>query len=393
MFRPLRTGQLVVDIVLPTVLFFVALSVYIDRSTVLIFVLFGMCTALVFRRLSPGIALAIAWVTAIVQMALGGAPDPSNFAILAILYSAAVYGGNIVRWVAFGSAFAGAALVALYTTILPISIPGLASRIGLWESRTMEPLAVATIAASVFFSFLAMFALAWTAGVLVRTWRRGRESRAAQLRAERDVVVEQERNRIARDMHDVVAHSLAVVIAQADGARYALASDPGSADAALRTIAGISREALADVRVLLGQLRYQEQAGPQPMMADLVRLYDQVRGAGVEVDVRTVGTEAVMPTGAQLAVYRIVQEALTNALRHGDRGSAIEVHFDWTGPQLQLWVVNSYDPMAAKPGLSHGLAGMNERASLVGGRFAAGPSDGRFVAYAAIPRTFEGVPA
>ncbi|MGG7464089.1 MULTISPECIES: sensor histidine kinase [unclassified Plantibacter] len=389
MFRPLRSGQLVVDIVLPSVLFVLLAPPYLGRVGLYVLVLTGMCVALVFRRLSPTLALAIAWFTAIVQMLLMLAPDPANFAILAILYSAAAYGSNVVRWVAFGSAFAGAALVALYTVVLPAFVPGLAERLSPWSVPGDRPSAVVALSVTIFFVFLATFALAWTAGVLVRTWRKGRESRAAQMRAERDVVVEQERNRIARDMHDVVAHSLAVVIAQADGARYALAADPESADRALRTIAGISREALADVRVLLGQLRYQEQEGPQPVMADLGRLYEQMRGAGVEVDVRTVGQEGPVATGSQLAVYRIVQEALTNALRHGQPGSAIEVHFDWTGPNLQLWVVNAFDPMRAKPGLSHGLAGMNERASLVGGRFAAGPSDGRFVAYASIPRTAE----
>ena len=111
--------------------------------------------------------------------------------------------------------------------------------------------------------------LAWTIGALVRAALRASANREAQERAEAEAVVEQERVRIARDMHDVVAHSLAVVIAQADGARYAAAADPAVATAALGTISTTARAALADVRLLLAQLRHSEGDGPQPTLADL----------------------------------------------------------------------------------------------------------------------------
>ena len=132
--------------------------------------------------------------------------------------------------------------------------------------------------------------LSWTVGALVRTAVRAQENREAQRRAEADAAAEQERVRIARDMHDVVAHSLAVVIAQADGARYAAGADPAAAGSsaaieALGTISTTARAALADVRLLLTQLRHPQPEGPQPRLADLEELYAQVRAAGVELRV------------------------------------------------------------------------------------------------------------
>jgi signal transduction histidine kinase len=392
MLRTLRPGQLAVDIALPSVLFILTFVLYATRPQQYVIVLLGMCAALAVRRLAPGISLAIAWVTAIVQMLLLLAPDPANFAIPVVLYAAATYGGKVARWISFASAFLGAALIVVYVIVVPSWTMGVNAEINSFGLATdMTPVAKVTIGLFMFLAFAAFFGLAWTAGVLMRTWRRARESRQAQLLAERDVAVEQERNRIARDMHDVVAHSLAVVIAQADGARYALAADPDSADQALRTISSISREALADVRVLLGQLRFQQSEGPQPVLADLDRLYEQLRGAGVDVVVENHGAERPVATGSQLAVYRIIQEALTNALRHGDHRAPIDVHLDWTGPELQVWIVNRAKSEPPKPGTGHGLAGMNERATLAGGRFGTTLVDGLFTVYASIPFTTAGV--
>ena len=165
----------------------------------------------------------------------------------------------------------------------------------------------------------------------MRTAVRARANRAAQKRAEAEAAAEQERVRIARDMHDVVAHSLAVVIAQADGARYAAASaDPAAAAEALGTISTTARAALADVRLLLTQLRHSQSAGPAAAaFADLEELYAQVRSAGVELRVDVDPAPAAEPSAAvQLAVYRILQEALTNAIRHGD-GGPVSVRLAW----------------------------------------------------------------
>jgi len=216
--------------------------------------------------------------------------------------------------------------------------------------------------------------------------RESREAREVAQRevdmAEQDVIVEQERNRIARDMHDVVAHSLAVVIAQADGARYA--ADAASKDAALTTISSTAREALADVRLLLGQLRHREDAGPQPVLADLGRLIDQLRASGLIVTLEQSGVPAALPAAQQLAVYRIVQEALTNALRHGNTTEEVRAVIAWTADAVTLTITNALGA-AAPQAEGHGLPGMRERAILVGGTLEARPDGACYVVRSSIP--------
>jgi signal transduction histidine kinase len=229
--------------------------------------------------------------------------------------------------------------------------------------------------------------LAWTTGAMVRAVLRSRASRIAQVQAEAEAAAEQERVRIARDMHDVVAHSLAVVIAQADGARYAAASDPGAATAALGTISSTARAALADVRLLLGQMRHSQGDGPQPSLADLDELYAQVRAAGLALRVTVDPAPRTEPGAAvQLAVYRILQEAFTNAIRHGGGGTA-DVNLAWSSDAVLVTVRN---PLAAdsapQPG-GHGVIGMRERAQLVGGMLDAGTEGTDFVGRARIPLT------
>jgi len=227
----------------------------------------------------------------------------------------------------------------------------------------------------------------WLLGLLVRAVIRTRESTAAKVEAQQDVIVEQERNRIARDMHDVVAHSLAVVVAQADGARYARAANPEAVDDALTAISTTAREALADVRLLLGQLRHSEGNGPQPALADLDRLLDQMRASGLDVVFTEKGESRSFGTGAQLAVYRIVQEALTNALRHGDLAKPVTVDFEWTSTTVEISIANTITGAVPAVSLGHGLAGMRERAALVGGSLRAVPEGPRFVVTASVPTT------
>jgi signal transduction histidine kinase len=336
--------------------------------------------ALAFRRGSPALALGIAWAGALLQVALGRPPSFSDLAIFAVLFAAGAYGGRVVYWAGLGSALVGAAVITIYLTAGPlVGGAGLS-----WSSI---PLALAMLAAAAF-----ALGLAWTAGALARTARRARITRLAQERAEVEAIVEAERVRIARDMHDVVAHSLAVVIAQADGARYAAASDPAIATAALGTISTTARAALADVRLLLTQLRHSEGDGPQPTLADLEGLYAQVRAAGVDLRVEMDPAPRAEPQAAvQLAVYRILQEALTNALRHGD-GGAVSVRLAWLTPEqgrgraeVSVEVRNRLRAGDEPRTTGHGLIGMGERASLVGGMLSAAPRDGEFVVWAQLP--------
>ncbi|WP_203581767.1 sensor histidine kinase [Microbacterium hibisci] len=391
MFRPLKTYQLVVDVLLGVVFFLVAWPIEAllvsgepgidyglgpngrDVLGPLIALIFS--GALALRRLSPALALAVAWVGAVVQMGLGRPPSFSDVAIFAVLYATAAYGTRAAYWAGFASALVGALVITVYLMAGPQFAGG-----GLtWQTL---PLALVLLVAAAF-----ALGLSWTTGALVRTAVRARENREAQQRAEAEAAAEQERVRIARDMHDVVAHSLAVVVAQADGARYAAAADPAVATEALATISTTARAALADVRLLLGQLRHRQGDGPQPTLADLEELYAQVRAAGVQlrVDVDP-APPGEPPAAVQLAVYRILQEAFTNAIRHGAPGGPVDVRLAWLSDRVELSVVNPVAPGVVAPGRSgHGLIGMRERAQLAGGRLDAADESGSFAVRASIP--------
>lgn len=330
--------------------------------------------ALVIRRFSPGVALMAAWTVAVLQMLAGFEVEVYDLAIFGILYATAAYGSRLVFWLGFASALVGALVATAY-----LQLRSLIEMIHLGSMGALVTAGFAWMAAS--FALL----LAWTTGAMVRAVLRSRASRVAQVQAEADAAAEQERVRIARDMHDVVAHSLAVVIAQADGARYAAASDPSAATTALGTISTTARAALADVRLLLGQLRHSESDGPQPSLADLDELYAQVRAAGLALRVTVDPAPRAEPGAAvQLAVYRILQEAFTNAIRHGDGGTA-DVSLAWL-PDVVVVTVRNPVPadLVPQPG-GHGMIGMRERAQLVGGTLGAGAEGGEFVVRARIP--------
>lgn len=386
MFRPLKPYQYAVDVSLASICVLLRFLLPLDDWRFVLVVLL-MGAALGLRRMSPGLALGVLWAGVTFQLVSGLTADYSNAAVLPVLYVTARYGSNAVRWLGLASAGFGALLATVYT---------LAQTYGFLSNGLYNPLFSLTELPRLSFVFLVglvlglgLFGLSWTLGLLARTWSTARDNRAAQQRAEseqaiaeREVGIEQERTRIARDMHDVVAHSLAVVIAQADGARYARAQNPQVVDDALVTISSTAREALADVRLLLGQLRHNEGAGPQPVLADLDRLIEQMRGSGLAVTRTASGDEWALGTGQQLAVYRIVQESLTNALRHGLPGSPVAIAFEWEPAALTLSISNSFDTAVSDRG--HGLDGMRERAILAGGTLVAEPIGDQFVVTATL---------
>lgn len=386
--RPLQRYQLATDLGVAAVFGLLALAVEVAGATsgtlaplevagervgaVLVALTFAAAVAM--RRLQPGIALTLAWVGASLQMGFGRQPSPTDLAIFAVLYTTAAYGSTRVFWWGFASAIAGAAIVPVYLVGRGVTTP-----------LTVDDwFAVGALLLASGFALM----LAWVSGALVRTAVRAAANSRAQRAAEAETIAEQQRVRIARDMHDVVAHSLAVVIAQADGARYAAASEPAAASEALATISATARAALSDVRLLLTQLRHSQGEGPQPTIADLEQLFDRLRAAGVELDVRVDPPPPGEPPAAiQLAVYRIMQEALTNALRHGV-DPRVRVHLAWFDERVELSVRNARStstPVGAAPGGGHGLIGMRERAQLVGGRLTAGPEYGEFVVRASLP--------
>jgi signal transduction histidine kinase len=217
------------------------------------------------------------------------------------------------------------------------------------------------------------------------------EERARRLERERDqqaqLAAATERARIARELHDIVAHNLAVMIALADGAAFAATAAPDRAADAMRQVSGTGRQALAEMRRLLGLLRDDQppqapsELVPQPGLDDLDELVDQVRAAGVRVTLTREGTAGGWGPGAGLAVYRIVQEALTNTLKHAGPQASAQVRLRYTAAGVDLEVTDDGAGRPARPAADtvaggHGLAGMIERATSYGGEVQAGPCPG-----------------
>ncbi|MCV7693375.1 histidine kinase [Micrococcus luteus] len=287
---------------------------------------------------------------------------------------------------------------------------------GLTVRSPAEPLAMVIMAIGCGLVVLT----AWAFGDVVRNRRlavRALEDRAHRLevqsRQERELAAADERSHIAREMHDIVAHSLQVIISQADGARYAAAAKPELAVTALETIGQTGRSALADMRQLLGVLRETGEtvAGvpgvtdddarrpaavvaspdgrgtrlppgrrPQPRLADLPALVETMRLSGLEVSLLETDTpRRALPAGGELAAYRIVQEALTNTLRHGGPDADAFVTLAWTARGLDLQIDDDGRGAAADPatrGSGQGLRGAAERTALFGGTLETGPRVG-----------------
>jgi signal transduction histidine kinase len=233
-------------------------------------------------------------------------------------------------------------------------------------------------------------AAAWALGrALAERGRRTMtlEERAGRLEREHEAAVADERARIARELHDVIAHSVSVMTVQAGAARLLLEEDAARARDSLLAVEGTGRQALGEMRRLLGILRGDEEEmrlAPQPGIADIGSLVEHVRAAGLPVDVVVEGEPQPLPPGIDLAAYRVVQEALTNALKHaGAARAAVEIRY---GPSaLDLSVVN--DGHVARNGRAgHGLVGMRERVALYGGEFDAGPRrEGGYAVRARLP--------
>jgi signal transduction histidine kinase len=235
----------------------------------------------------------------------------------------------------------------------------------------------------------------WGAGVAVRRMRlraSSLEGRVDVLARERDERARQaaaeERARIARELHDVVAHSVSTMVLQASGARQVLRSHPDEADEALRAAEVTGRQALRELRRLLGILRTDERARlePQPGVRDVEPLVRQMRAAGLPVNLELTGEQVTLAPGFDLAAYRIVQEALTNVLKHAGRvETSVRLAF---GVEALDLIVRNAGPIPKDNGSKqgHGLVGMRERVALYGGTVRAGPDErGGFAVHAHLP--------
>jgi signal transduction histidine kinase len=244
-------------------------------------------------------------------------------------------------------------------------------------------------------TFLPMLCVAsWLAGRAVRSRTQlAAEMHEATLRAqeareqETQRAVADERRRIAREMHDIVAHSVSVMVVQAGGARRILSKDPDRAVAAAREIENTGRSALAEMRRMLGVLQSQAAAerAPQPGMAGLAGLVERARAAGQPVELRVEGDKRELPVGIDLTAYRVVQEALTNSIKYA-AGAETDVCVRWLDDALELSVSDSGGWSAVINGGGHGLVGMQERVRVYGGEVTTGPrAGGGFEVKARIP--------
>jgi signal transduction histidine kinase len=228
----------------------------------------------------------------------------------------------------------------------------------------------------------------WLAGVLVRARRQSASlaERNVELQRQAARAAAAERIRIARELHDIVAHHLSVIVLQAAGAR----ASGKSAEAALEKIENSGRQALAETRRLLGVLRDTgEQSGlaPQPGIGELDALAGTVRAAGLPVNLVISGDHAALPATVDVSVYRIVQEALTNVLKHaGPARAEVTIGCAQDAVTIEITDDGTIEPGNHAPGGGHGLAGMRERAAMFGGELCAGPRPGGgFAVHARLP--------
>ncbi|TDD66321.1 sensor histidine kinase [Actinomadura darangshiensis] len=318
---------------------------------------------LVLRRTYPRTVFAAVVAISGVQCLLGVIPVPANVAVLAGLYT--VTAGRTVRW-GVGALLIAVAGAGMATYRYPSG----------GDDRRLA-----------FITLMVLVSGVYVLGLHMRTRRaylRSVEERAERLERERDnevkVAMAAERARIARELHDVVAHNVSVIVVQADGASYAIDTDVGRARQALEAISSTGRTALAEMRRLLGVLRENDDAGafaPQPGVAQLDDLVEQVRASGLAVAYEVDGTPAAMSEGRQLTVYRIVQEALTNTLKHGGPRVTVSVRLRYAEDALEIRVDDDgRGAAAADDGRGHGLAGMRERVAVYGGTVRAAPRPG-----------------
>ena len=335
--------------------------------------------------LALGCTLPLAWrvrypiATVVVITAAGGllvavaAPHQAPFEVFigSVLasYSIGAHTAGRRKWLGLG---------LMFGVGLPFMVA--ADRNGMASGNALAPIAWLTGA--------------WAVGAIIRG-RRLRTAELEQLTAElaqqRDLqaqaAVAVERGRIARELHDVVAHNVSMMVVQAGAADRVLEGDQPDVRRALAAIAGTGRETVDEMRLLLGVVRSDAGEGlsPQPGLGDLDQLVSNVRSAGLHVDLRVEGERSPLSPGVDLSAYRIVQEALTNVLKHAE-SATVEVTVRYANDAVQVEVCDDGRPREPTAGGGNGLIGMRERVAMLGGEFRAGARrDGGFAVFARLP--------
>lgn len=333
-----------------------------------------VAVAMVFwRRRHPWLLTTTAWLLCLLVYPLG---TTDVLPILLSLYALAVYRSVRAAWIAFGVSL----VVATASAYIAVGVIG---------TGELSPFGAGAPASASQFGVLML--IATLIGVTMGNRRRylvALIDRARDLARERDQQAElataRERARIAREMHDIVAHSLTVMVTLADGSAATSARDPERAADAMRRVAETGRDALGDMRRMLGLLSEPGDAGqapgelaPQPDLRALPDLVNDFRALGMPVTLRTSGPPITDST-IELTVYRIAQEALTNALRYAATAHSVTVELSRVGDEVTVTVSDDAPTpsIPAAPGTGRGLIGMRERIALYGGTLAVGPRAG-----------------
>ena len=319
------------------------------------------CAPVVFLRRWPLLALAVLTTLAGIVTAWGGASFPLGVLLGLALYFSVL---SLPRRRSILLALAVAVVLAATVTYSALTVvhPPLASE----AVENFVPLAGA-----------------WFIADSVAARRRYQAGLAAQTERERAAQVRAERLRIAREMHDVVAHALAVITVQAGVGRCLAGKRPEEASSALQSIETIGRTAQDELRVVLGLLRDGEDAAPlapAPRLVDVKELADTVRASGIAVELRMEETDRQLSPALELSIYRVMQEALTNIVKHAPGAQAV-AELAVSAGKVRLDVRDDGGPGAARasrtaPAAGHGIVGMRERIGAFGGWLAAGPAAG-----------------
>ena len=306
--------------------------------------------------------------------------------VLAAVTIASLLVRPIIPTAGDGTGYGIAIIIAIYTCAAHLE--GRALRLGGVLAAGMAVYLLVTeggdFAGVVFFSLL--FGVPWIVGRMMRVSRQRQallEDQAVLLERQRDeqarIAVADERQRIARELHDVVAHAISVVVLQSRGGRRLIDTEPEAAREAFDAIESTSTQALDEMRRLLGLLRsgHDDTLLPQPTLARIEELVADLRASGLPVEVSLEGDPAVLPPGVDVSAYRIVQEALTNALKHAGPTRA-RVRIEYCDDSVLVEVTDDGAGAGAAngsgaPGSGHGLVGMRERVAIVGGELTAGP--------------------
>ena len=327
-----------------------------------VLVTFGEALPLWWRRRYPVPVLAVIAAVEIVKWASGLSNEPSGAALVFAVYAVSVYDKTVARLIVAGAAIA---LIVLAVTLL---IAG-----DLPISRNLIPAGALSL-------------VGWVIGDYMRSRRQFFMDMVARHNQERDQAADEERLRIARELHDVVAHNVSVMAIQAGAARVS----GNSSKEALQSIESTARDTLAELNRLLGVLRKQSDAplAPQPGLDQVDALLKSANDAGLETMLKITGEKRPLPAALDLTAYRIVQEAITNALKHA-HASRLEVRVAYREGALELTIRDNGEGQseaAVKASTGHGLIGMRERVELFGGELEAGSSNvGGFTVRSRLP--------